>query len=1001
MNQNMNSIKTRAGSLLAAFVLGLGAASPAAADDAELFIASADPLVTGAQPNILFVIDTSGSMTTNVLTQEDWDPALTFNGCYRNDQIYWSTTNELPGCGSNNYFPKSRNFCQAASNQMDGIGSFTGKLAAWRPRNNARNSRWVELGGNRNRDVECEADRGIHGNGGSEKWAAVGTQGPWHSDVSAEPAWNNKYFLWDGNWLDWSASGGSITRTRIEIVQQVAKNLLDNVDGVNVGLMRFNFEQGGPVIHAMEDVATARPVMKATIDALPADGWTPLSETMYEAGQYFTGRNVDYGNVGPVMSVPASRLGGGAGGVTYSKPINYACQKNYIVLLTDGAPTRDVDAQSKIEGLPNFSSLVGPTCDGSGNGACLDDMAEYLYKADLDGSLPGVQNVTTYTIGFAVDLPLLKSTAERGGGEYKLADNTSTLANVLSEIILSIKDDATTFTAPSVPVNAFNRTQNLNDVFVSVFQPSATVHWPGNLKKYRLINGELVGQDDLPAVDPLSGFFADDAFSFWSPAADGDRAAQGGAASQQPEPDSRNVYTDLNGNTLTSTANRVEVGNNNIDANDLGTTAIERDSVIAWINGLDVFDSDDDGSTTDARRQMGDPFHVRPVTVIYGGTVDNPDAVVFVSTNDGQMHAIDAETGAELWTYIPDEMLDRSYEIYLDEPAPSRRYGLDGEIRAHVYNDDGIPGISGAERVFLTFGMRRGGDTVYTIEVTNRYAPKLLWKVDSDTAGFGELGQTWSTPVVTDVVVGGARKTVAIFGGGYDDGQDNPGYRTDTVGNAIYMVDLLTGNLLWKASNAGANLDLPEMTHSIPSPLAVVDISQNGLADRMYVGDMGGRLWRFDIVNGAAADDLVEGGVIASLGGAAEFTPTPADLRRFYAQPDVVPVISNDRLILTVNIGSGYRAHPLDATIEDEFFSVRDYKVFDIIPTDGYGPPITRTDLVDITTEPSPTLDPDVPGWRLRMVQSTGEKVLSQSFTFQGAIFFSSFSPGNAANSCV
>ncbi len=248
---------------------------------------------------------------------------------------------------------------------------------------------------------------------------------------------------------------------------------------------------------------------------------------MYEAGQYFTGRNVDYGNVGPVMSVPASRLGGGAGGVTYSKPINYACQKNYIVLLTDGAPTRDVDAQSKIEGLPNFSSLVGPTCDGSGNGACLDDMAEYLYKADLDGSLPGVQNVTTYTIGFAVDLPLLKSTAERGGGEYKLADNTSTLANVLSEIILSIKDDATTFTAPSVPVNAFNRTQNLNDVFVSVFQPSATVHWPGNLKKYRLINGELVGQDDLPAVDPLSGFFADDAFSFWSPAADGDRAARG------------------------------------------------------------------------------------------------------------------------------------------------------------------------------------------------------------------------------------------------------------------------------------------------------------------------------------------------------------------------------------------------------------------------------------------------------------------------------------------
>ncbi len=1001
MNQNMNPIKNRAGSLLAAFVLGLGAASPAAADDAELFIASADPLITGAQPNILFIIDTSGSMTTNVVTQEDWDPNITFNGCYRNDQVYWSRTNELPDCTSDQYFPKSRNFCQASYTQMDGIGSYTGKLAAWRSRFNARRSRWEPLSTNRNRDVECEADRGIHGNGGSEKWAADGATGPWHSDVSDEPAWNDRYFLWDGNWLDWSATGGSVTRTRIEIVQQVAKNLLDNVDGVNVGLMRFNFEQGGPVIHAMEDVVTARPVMKATIDALPADGWTPLSETMYEAGQYYTGRNVDYGNVGPNFSVAESRLGGAANGAAYAAPINYACQKNYIVLLTDGAPTRDVNAQSKIEALPNFANVVGPQCDGSGDGACLDDMAEYLYKADLDGNLPGVQNVTTYTIGFAVDLPLLKSTAQRGGGEYKLADNTSTLANVLSEIILSIKDDATTFTAPSVPVNAFNRTQNLNDVFVSVFQPSSTVHWPGNLKKYRLINGELVGQDDQPAVDPTTGFFGNDAFSFWSAAPDGDRAPQGGAASQQPDVGDRKVYTDLNGNTLTAAANRVEIGNNNISENDLGTTAVERDSVIAWLNGLDVFDADDDGSTTDARRQMGDPFHVRPVTVIYGGTADNPDAVVFISTNDGQMHAVDADTGAELWTYIPEEMLDRSYELYLDEPAPNRRYGLDGEIRAHIYNDDGIPGISGAERVFLTFGMRRGGDTVYTIEVTDRNAPKLLWKVDSNDSDFSEMGQTWSTPVITDVIVGGARKTVAIFGGGYDDGQDNPGYRTDSVGNAIYMVDLLTGNLVWKASASGANLDLPEMTHSIPSPIAVVDISQNGLADRMYVGDMGGRLWRFDIVNGAAVDDLVEGGVIASLGGAAEVVPAAADLRRFYAQPDVVPVISNDRLILTVNLGSGYRAHPLDATIEDEFFSVRDYKVFDIIPTDGYGPPLTRSELVDITTEPNPTLDPDVDGWRLRMVESSGEKILSQSFTFQGAIFFSSFSPGNAANQCV
>ena len=51
----------------------------------------------------------------------------------------------------------------------------------------------------------------------------------------------------------------------------------------------------------------------------------------------------------------------------------------------------------------------------------------------------------------------------------------------------------TTFVAPAVAVNAFNRTQNLNQMFVSVFAPSPKKHWPGNLKKYQLWNGEIVG----------------------------------------------------------------------------------------------------------------------------------------------------------------------------------------------------------------------------------------------------------------------------------------------------------------------------------------------------------------------------------------------------------------------------------------------------------------------------------------------------------------------------
>ena len=127
---------------------------------------------------------------------------------------------------------------------------------------------------------------------------------------------------------------------------------------------------------------------------------------------------------------------------------------------------------------------------------------------DLSPTLPGIQNVTTHTIGFAADFPLLETTAARGGGEYHMADDTASLATALSGIVLSIFDNVGSFAAPAVPVNAFNRTENLNEVFISVFQPSERTRWTGNLKKYRFTEGELVGQNGEPVIDPVTGLFA-------------------------------------------------------------------------------------------------------------------------------------------------------------------------------------------------------------------------------------------------------------------------------------------------------------------------------------------------------------------------------------------------------------------------------------------------------------------------------------------------------------
>lgn len=981
----------------------------ARADDSELFLG--DPDAAEIRANVLFIIDTSGSMGTLTATQAPYDAGTSFSGCYRGDSLYFTASGTPPPCDSDNYIPKSANFCAEGKPVLAGVGYYTDNLLSW----DAGRQRWDALDASRRADpVECEADRGMDGGGdAARRFAADGPDGPWDSSAGQEPGWSSRYTVYDGNWLNWNTNPPIVERTRLDIVKDAVGGLLQSLDNVNVGIMRFNREEGGRVVAAVTDLSTSRDQVTDIVDGLTAAGQTPLSETLYEATQYFMGRNVDYGNVEPPGSVAESRTGGSPTGTTYRSPITEACGKNFIILLTDGEPAKDVGADDKIKALPGFASIVGANCDGSGDGACLDDLAAYLHGRDLNTRLDGVQNVTTHTIGFTLDLPLLASTAARGGGEYHLADDTASLSRALSGLVQSIADSGGVFAAPAVPVNAFNRTRNLNDVYVSLFQPSDRARWTGNLKKYRLAGGVLVGQDGQPVVDPDTGLFSADARSFWSDRPDGDRVSDGGAAGRLPASSDRRLYTNVAGNDLRASANQVST--DNLGPGDalsdafVTTPAAEREALVQWALGQDVRDVDQDGNVLETRRDMGDTLHVQPITVVYGGTVDAQVATVFVTTNDGFLHAFDTQTGRELWSFIPARLLDPLYTLYRNEPAATKQYGLDGEINAVILNDDGRPGLTGDdERAVLLFGMGRGGDGVFAVDVTDREHPRLLWEISSGTPGFGALGQTWSVPTVATVRVGtGNPQAVAVFGGGYDPGQDNGVYRTDTTGNAIYMVDLLTGTLIWNAAGpprgaVPARLELPAMRYSIPAPVRPLDLNGDGLSDRFYVGDMGGQLWRFDIVNGREAGNLVEGGVLASLGGAALGEDAdPEDLRRFYEAPDVVATRIEGNFVIVLNIGSGYRGHPLDTQVEEAFFSIRDFRPQEVIPTGDYpASPISVGQLADITNNLSPDLPFSAAGWQLRLTQGAGEKVLGESLTLDGVVFFTTFTPGSGATEC-
>jgi type IV pilus assembly protein PilY1 len=287
---------------------------------------------------------------------------------------------------------------------------------------------------------------------------------------------------------------------------------------------------------------------------------------------------------------------------------------------------------------------------------------------------------------------------------------------------------------------------------------------------------------------------------------------------------------------------------------------------------------------------------------------------------------IDAKTGEEDWAFVPNALIDLT-------KTGDHTYGMDSTPIFWIKDKDtdGISGSSDFVKMFI--GMRRGGKNLYGFNVTNitTPAPERMWLIKGGEGDFTKLAQTWSAPkpvlVNPDYCSDTATECVVlIFGGGYDTNQDN-GFGTSTIGNAIFMVKADTGELLWSASNDGATLNLTEMEYPIPSDLNLLDSTGDGLIDRIYVGDLGSQVWRIDIdlrkidEDGNKTNELdQDGSVLAKFSD--DDQDTTGDNRRFFSAP--AHYYSSD-VGDVVTIVSGRRTHPMsDNKVNDRFYTFID-----------------------------------------------------------------------------
>ena len=151
-----------------------------------------------------------------------------------------------------------------------------------------------------------------------------------------------------------------------------------------------------------------------------------------------------------------------------------------------------------------------------------------------------------------------------------------------------------------------------------------------------------------------------------------------------------------------------------------------------------------------------------------------------------------------------------------------------------------------------------------------------------------------------------------------------------------------------------------------------------------FASDVGGRVWRFDInKENSKASEFATAGMIFDANGDAN-----SPYQRFYHAPSISYFTEEDSDgFLSLAIGSGFRAHPLESGSEDSFYILKDYNL--ISAPETYTK-LTPAGLADLAS--SHATDEQLRnGWKLALPE--GEKNLSKALTTNGDIFFTTFSP--------
>ncbi|MFV0664522.1 pilus assembly protein [Denitromonas sp.] len=638
-----------------------------------------------------------------------------------------------------------------------------------------------------------------------------------------------------------------------------------NVDGLSTSTL----ERGVRDFSDKDAFGTVTNNRKQFFDWLFAQqptGNTPLRRALDAAGDYYEWKD----SRGAASTTP---------GISGGKDLS--CRQNFTILTTDGywnsssaatsgaRQNNDGNNGPTITG-PNSASYqytpVGPFKDNWSDS--LADIAMYYWnrdlRSDLDNNVPVStddpafwQHMVTFGVGLGVEGTISPSAAFaaiatktdpgwpdpnatnpakiddllhaslNGRGEFFSAKDPQTFANALAATLATI--NARTSSAATVSASS-TRLSTDTLVFQALFDSG---NWSGDMLAFEI--------DQVPSSPT---YLQPKATPKWQ------------AKNRIPAFGARSLFT-------YNASNHTGIGFSWANLNSTQQAALGSSMLLDWIRGDQSREKNNGGTYRNRKTVMGDVINSSPT---YASTADygygfaaslttaersayrarrassnfiNREGILLFGGNDGIFRGLDGASGTELFGYVPDTIIPSLPD--LADPDYTHRYYVDGSPRLA----DAL--IRGNWRSVVISSTGAGGkgyfalmlDNVLDKSIRKLQTSDILWEIsntttfDGTTFPYAELGHAIGQAAIGRTESG---QWVAIIGNGYNSTSQTA---------RLFVIDLETGKKLLELDTKIGSAATPT---GLATPLAV-DADQNGSIDLVYAGDIQGNLWKFDFTS--------------------------------------------------------------------------------------------------------------------------------------------------------